>query len=73
MTNLEWLQSLGKKKAVEFIDGFCPKHNDGHCEGCQHDGGGNFADIDFCGAYTNGVDDFGHWLFDEHKDEPERN
>lgn len=73
MTNIEWLQSIGKEKAIEFIGGFCPKHKDGCCKDCPYDDGGVFIDTDFCGAYTLGIDDLGHWLFDEHKNDSERN
>ena len=63
MTNIEYLQSLGKEKAVKFIDGFCPKHRDGCCKGCPHE-----HDPDFCNAYANGVNDLAYWLFQEHKE-----
>lgn len=67
MTNIEYLQSLGKEKAVEFLDGFCPKHKTDKCYECPHE-----YDPDFCNAYTSGVDALGHWLFEEHKEEKEK-
>lgn len=69
MTNIEYLQSLGAEKAVEFIDRFCPKQRGGSCEGCPYD----VEDVEFCNAYTSGVDALGRWLFDEHKNESEIN
>ena len=69
MTNIEYLQSLGAEKALEFIDRFCPKQRDGCCKGCPC----YIDDVEFCNAYTSGVDALGHWLFDEHKNESEKN
>lgn len=67
MTNIEYLQSLGKEKAVEFIGEFCPKHDRrGSCKGCAHE-----HDNDFCNAYTLGIDALGNWLLDEHDDNTE--
>ena len=61
MTNIEWLQSIKKEKAIEFIDGLCLKHKDGCCKNCELE-----SDADYCEAYTKGINDFGRWLFEEH-------
>lgn len=61
MTNLEYIQQLGKEKGLEYIMPICPFHP---CHDCDFNHNG-----DLCEACTAGADAAVKWLFKEHRDE----
>lgn len=60
MTNLDYIQQLGKDKGLEYLRGVCPRHP---CHNCtlSYDG-------ESCSIFTAGSDELAEWLFAEREE-----